>query len=362
MNQSLVLLIVEDPQVEVGRHASLASAGAPQGRGTGAGDERRSVDARPLVGRDLAEAPARLPVLARGHDLVRGARDEVPPHEDRLAEGSAAQQQDTRRLPARSASTSSRRPAAQVVEGVDGESLAVEAALALERHEGVLEAGLERERRGGASGSPDTSAPTIGEKTRAGERTPPSWPMSSVARPPSRAHRAEARRAARRPARSRGWPRAGPPRAGGPGGVPTFCAGVSSACAIPRPAVIRLSTPGRRRPREPEAVVVDHLPVEQPGHGLEADVGMRRHVHGLAAREGQRDRTNRGSTRAPPVGAGSEAASRRMGRPRRSVKRPGSASRTGEVVGSLTHGSAVGAGARLLIVPALYSARILWTS
>ena len=40
----------------------------------------------PRLAAHLAEPAARLPVLARGHDLVRRARDEVPPHEDGLPE------------------------------------------------------------------------------------------------------------------------------------------------------------------------------------------------------------------------------------------------------------------------------------
>ena len=37
----------------------------------------------------------------------------------------------------------------------------------------------------------------------------------------------------------------------------------------------------------PEAVVVDDLAFEQPGDGLQADMRMRGHVHGLARGEGQ---------------------------------------------------------------------------
>ncbi len=45
--------------------------------------------------------------------------------------------------------------------------------------------------------------------------------------------------------------------------------------------------PGARRSSEPQAVVVNDLTVEQPGDGLQADVRMRGHVHGLARREGE---------------------------------------------------------------------------
>ncbi len=43
-----------------------------------------------------------------------------------------------------------------------------------------------------------------------------------------------------------------------------------------------------------------------------------------------------------------------MGRPPRSVSRPGSASRVGAAVGSLAHGSAAAVGTRLLILWTIY--------
>jgi len=48
--------------------------------------------------------------------------------------------------------------------------------------------------------------------------------------------------------------------------------GVSSACAMPAPAVIRLSSPGCRKSLRTQAVSVQHLPFKQPRYGLKADV------------------------------------------------------------------------------------------
>ena len=56
-------------------------------------------------------------------------------------------------------------------------------------------------------------------------------------------------------------------------------AGEVSACAMPRPAVIRLSCPGTHELVAADAVLVVHLALEQPGHRLQTRVRMRRHMH-----------------------------------------------------------------------------------
>src|SRR2546425_1252799 len=97
-----------------------------------------------LVGSDHTKAASGLPVLARGYDLFSDPRHEVPPHQNRLAKWRAAQKQRPRwialageqQLPA---------SAAQVVEGVDRERLAVEPARSLQQHEGVFLLGVQRE-------------------------------------------------------------------------------------------------------------------------------------------------------------------------------------------------------------------------
>ena len=53
----------------------------------------------------------------------------------------------------------------------------------------------------------------------------------------------------------------------------------TSECAMPRPAVMRLSSPGRTIAWVPEAVSVLDLTGEQPAHRLQPGVRVRRHVH-----------------------------------------------------------------------------------
>ena len=48
---------------------------------------------------------------------------------------------------------------------------------------------------------------------------------------------------------------------------------------MPCPAVIRLSWPGAISRQAADAVAVQHLAVDQPRHGLQAAVRMRRHLH-----------------------------------------------------------------------------------
>src|SRR3989442_15904331 len=110
----------------------------------GAIDERRRLETLTLVGSDLTEAASGLPVFARGYNLFGGPRHEVPPHQDRLAKWRAAQEQCPRRI-ALAGEQQLPASAAQVIEGVDRERLAVEPARSLQRHEGVFVLGVQAE-------------------------------------------------------------------------------------------------------------------------------------------------------------------------------------------------------------------------
>ena len=129
---------------------------------------------------------------------------------------------------------------------------------------------------------------------------------------------------------------------------PAVPAGVSSAWAMPRPAVIRLSTAGPGVDLEAEAVVVEHLALEQPRDRLEADVRVGRHVHRLSRREGERAVGVEEAPRSDqaPCAAGQQTPDREAGEV---GEAPGSASKVGAAVGSPAHASAVGVGARLLM-------------
>src|SRR5579862_8327551 len=113
----------------------------PSGAGA-APDVGRRREAGPVVGGDLPESPAGLPVVPGAEDLVRGPADEVPPHEERLAEGRSPQKQEPG--PARPAREGDPGAAqAQIDEGVDRKTPSLEGAPALEEDEGMLEVRVE---------------------------------------------------------------------------------------------------------------------------------------------------------------------------------------------------------------------------
>ena len=90
-----------------------------------------------------------------------------------------------------------------------------------------------------------------------------------------RARAAAARRGGRRPARRTGWRPAAPPTAARPAGCRGSCGSPPRSGTRPRPAVIRLSWPGRDQLLGAEAVPVQHPAGEEPGDGVQAGVRVR---------------------------------------------------------------------------------------
>ena len=121
-------------------------------------------------------------------------------------------------------------------------------------------------------------APTTGEKTVAGERTPASDPANTVISNP-----------ARPAAGSSGWcSKAGATcRCGAGQGQPeldavqprVMLAGRFLGMGDPPPGGHQVELAGPDHLLTAQAVPVQHVPVQQPGDGLQADVRVRRHLH-----------------------------------------------------------------------------------
>ena len=173
--------------------------------------------------------------------------------------------------------------AAEVVERVDGERLPVQPTASLQRHEGMLEVGVEREQQTAAGLARHVGAHDR-RKGAGGRAVAPSAPMITVALPPgssttgSAAVRLERRRgvAARLGKRH---PELDAAQAADVPGRRLLRVGDAP------PSGHQVEDAGPGGALEAEAVVVDHLAVEQPGDGLEADVGMGCDVHRLAGGE-----------------------------------------------------------------------------
>ncbi len=124
-------------------HGGTVLARSP-GPGAGSGrrirarefSERGRGEAVSLVRADGTEPPSLLPVGARGDDLVFRPRDEVPPHEHRLAERDPADDQKPRALGA--AETELRTAAPEVVHRVAIEGAPFQLRVAAEQKDAVL--------------------------------------------------------------------------------------------------------------------------------------------------------------------------------------------------------------------------------
>ena len=190
---------------------------------------------------------------------------------------------------------------AEVGEEPGGDDLAVDLGGAVEHHEGVLVPGVERHRRR-AGPQVQLGADVVG--VGPGRRGRPRRTCRRAPRPrPCPGRPGAGRRGARRPGRRPGWPRAGPPRAGCRAWAGRRWPPVpSSAWATPRPAVIRLSWPGTDQLLDAEGVPVQHLALDQPGDGLQPDVGVGADPGPEPAAVGGPGPCGRRSTRPRPCG------------------------------------------------------------
>ena len=90
----------------------------------------------------VSEASSILPIVARIADLLGCARDEVPPHENRVRERRTADQQQTRTAVTCEGCVSALH--AQVVEDSLSERLTIECAIAGQDQHGIFEVGPQR--------------------------------------------------------------------------------------------------------------------------------------------------------------------------------------------------------------------------
>ena len=132
-----------------------------------------------------------------------------------------------------------------------------------------------------------SSTPAWSVSRRAGERAPPNGPISTVAAQLPRSTSGRSTRCPNEEGPSRvsdGWAT----HSCTPWKAPSEPAGFSSAWAIPRPAVIRLSCPGRMSCSVPKLSPVEGRALVRQGEGLQPDVRVGRDCHSVARIERSR--------------------------------------------------------------------------